>query len=58
LLVENACAVVTGVSPFAVLGRLEVAEFTARSALDARAIGRLKPMSAEILEEICRVYKC
>jgi L-fuculose-phosphate aldolase len=58
LLIENACAVVTGASPFAVFDRLEVAEFTARSALDARAIGRLKPMSDEILEEICRVYNC
>ena len=58
LLIENACALVTGASPFAVFDRLEVAEFTARSALDARAIGRLKPMSDKVLEEICKVYKC
>lgn len=57
-LIENACAVVTGASPFAVFDRLEVAEFTARSVLDSRAIGALKPMSPEILEEICRVYRC
>jgi L-fuculose-phosphate aldolase len=57
-LIENACAVVTGASPFAVFDRLEVAEFTARSALDAGAIGCLRPMSDEVLAEICRVYHC
>ena len=58
LLVENACAVIAGASPFAVFDRLEVAEFTARSAMDARAIGRLKPMPDEVLAEICRIYNC
>jgi L-fuculose-phosphate aldolase len=57
-LIENACAVVTGASPFAVFDRIEVAEFTARSVLDARALGRLKPMSEEVLAEICRIYQC
>jgi L-fuculose-phosphate aldolase len=57
-LVESACAVVTGASPFAVFDRLEVAEFTARSVLDAGALGRIRPMSDAILEEICRVYGC
>jgi L-fuculose-phosphate aldolase len=57
-IIENACAVVTGASPFAVFDRLEVADFTARSVLDASAIGQLKPMSDEVLDEICRVYKC
>ncbi len=58
LLIESACAVVTGASPFAVFDRLEVADFTARSILDAGAIGRLKPMPDEVLKEICRVYGC
>jgi L-fuculose-phosphate aldolase len=58
LLIESACAVVTGASPFAVFDRLEVADFTARSILDAGAIGRLKPMPDDVLKEICRVYGC
>jgi L-fuculose-phosphate aldolase len=57
-IVENACAVVTGASPFAVFDRLEVAEFTARSVLDARALGRIRPMADEVLQEICRIYNC
>jgi L-fuculose-phosphate aldolase len=57
-LIESACAVVTGESPFAVFDRLEVAEFTARSILDSAAIGGLKPMSDGVLQEICRVYGC
>jgi L-fuculose-phosphate aldolase len=57
-LIESACVVVTGTSPRAVFDRLEVAEFTARSVLDARAIGRLHPISDAILAEICRVFGC
>lgn len=57
-LVESACAVVTGASPFAVFDRMEVAEQTARSILDAGGIGRLRPMADEALQEICRVYGC
>jgi L-fuculose-phosphate aldolase len=57
-LIESACAVVTGATPFAVFDRTEVAEFTARSILDAAAIGGVKPMSDAMLEEICRVWRC
>jgi L-fuculose-phosphate aldolase len=57
-LVESACAVITGASPFAVFDRLEVAECTARSILDSAAIGRLKPMPDNLLKEICEVYGC
>jgi len=57
-LIESACAVVTGASPFAVFDRMEVAELTARSILDAGGIGRLRPMADEALQEICRVYGC
>lgn len=57
-LIESACAVVTGASPFAVFDRLEVADFTARAILDAAAVGRLKPMGEEALREICDVYGC
>jgi L-fuculose-phosphate aldolase len=56
-LIESACAVVTGETPFQVFDRLEVAEFTARSLLDASAIGRLKPIGEEALEEIGRVFR-
>jgi L-fuculose-phosphate aldolase len=55
-LIESACAVVTGASPLAVFERLDVAELTARSVLDARAIGPLRPMSDEVLQEICRSF--
>lgn len=58
VLVESACAVVTGASPFAVFDRLEVAESTARSILDASAIGGMKPLADDVLEEIRRVYGC
>ena len=58
LLIESACAVITGATPFAGFDRLEVADFTARSILDAGAIGRLKPMPDDVLKEICRVYGC
>jgi len=55
-LVENACVVVTGSSPFAVLDRLEVAELTARSLVDARALGRLSLLPDQVLDEITRTY--
>ncbi len=57
-LIESACAVFTGASPFAVFDRMEVAEFTAHSVIDAGAIGRLKPMPDDVLQEICQVYGC
>jgi L-fuculose-phosphate aldolase len=48
-LIENACLVATGDSPFTVLDRLEVAEFTAHSILNATLIGSPRPMTAEEL---------
>jgi L-fuculose-phosphate aldolase len=57
-LVESACAVVTGASPFVVFDRLEIAEFTARSLLDAAAIGKLRPLADDVLQAICRAYGC
>jgi L-fuculose-phosphate aldolase len=57
-LIESACAVVTGASPFAVFDRMEVADFTARAILDASAVGHLKPMGDQALQEICDVYGC
>jgi hypothetical protein len=48
--------VVSGASPFAVFDRMEIAKLTARSTLDAGAIGRLRPMADEALREICRVH--
>lgn len=58
VLIESACAVITGASPFAVFDRMEVAESTARSILDASAIGRMKPLAEDVLREILRVYDC
>lgn len=57
-LLESACALVTGATPFAVFDRLEIAEFTARSILDSAGIGPLRPMSADALAEVCRAYGC
>lgn len=56
-LVQGACAVITGATPFAVFDRLEVAEATARSLLAAQALGPLKPLGEDVLEEVCRAYK-
>jgi L-fuculose-phosphate aldolase len=56
VLIENACAVVTGASPFTVFDRLEVAELTARSLLDTMALGRPRPLSDDMLAEIARAY--
>lgn len=52
----NRCLVVSGASLFQVFDRLEVAEFTARSIIEAGSIGGIQPMSPENLEEIIRVY--
>ena len=54
-LIENACVVATGDSPFTVLDRLEVAEFTARSIVGARVIGQPHPMSDAVLAGIARI---
>ncbi len=51
-LIANACFVATGDSPFTVLDRLEVAEFTARSILGAMTLGRPTPMSDATLAGI------
>jgi L-fuculose-phosphate aldolase len=58
VLIENACAVVTGASPFAVFDRLEVAELTARALLDAMALGRPRPLSDDLLAEVASAYPC
>lgn len=50
--IENACAVVTGASPFMVLDRLEVAEFTARAIVNARALGQPQPISDAALANL------
>lgn len=55
-LISNECFVVTGNSLFQVFDRLEVAEFTARSIIDARPIGRIKPISDADIEELVRVF--
>jgi L-fuculose-phosphate aldolase len=50
--IENACAVVTESSPFMVLDRLEIAEFTARSLFNAHALGQPQPMSDAVLAKL------
>jgi L-fuculose-phosphate aldolase len=54
-LIDSACVVATGDSPFTVLDRLEVAEFTARSIVGARVIGEPQPMSAALLAGIATI---
>jgi L-fuculose-phosphate aldolase len=54
VLIENDCITVTGDSPFQVFDRLEVAEFTARSILNARPLGparRLTDQESNDLEK-------
>lgn len=56
VLIANECLVVTGESPEATFGRMEVAEFTARSALAAGTIAANRPMDDSVIDELRRVY--
>lgn len=55
LLLRNDCLTVTGNSPFQVFDRLEVAEFTARSILNAKPIGPVKPISDQDIDDLAKL---
>lgn len=52
LLIENDCVLVAGRSPLDALDRLEVLEFSARSLLEATAIGPISPIADEHIEAL------
>ncbi len=53
---QNGPVVISGKNAFEVFDRLEVAEFTARSIIDAQQIGGISPLSKEDIDEIRKVY--
>ncbi|MEZ5477690.1 MAG: hypothetical protein R3E95_09475 [Thiolinea sp.] len=52
LLIENDSVLVTGKSVLEAFDRLEVAEFSARSIIDATSLGQLTPIGADDIEEL------
>jgi L-fuculose-phosphate aldolase len=56
LLLRNDCLTVTGSSPFQVFDRLEVAEFTARSILNAKPIGPVKPITVQDIDDLVKTF--
>jgi L-fuculose-phosphate aldolase len=56
LLLMNDCITVTGSSPFQVFDRLEVAEFTARSILNSKPIGPVKPISDRDIDDLVKTF--
>jgi L-fuculose-phosphate aldolase len=55
-LLENDGVLVTGGSILEAFDRLEVLESTAEAVIDSIAIGKLSPMSAEVIRELDRVF--
>jgi L-fuculose-phosphate aldolase len=55
-LAANIGAVVVGRTPLEAFDRLEVLESTARSLLEARALGEISPMSRAALEALARAF--
>jgi L-fuculose-phosphate aldolase len=56
ILIRNDCLTITGTSPFQVFDRLEVAEFTARSILNSKPIGPIKPISDQNINDLVMVF--
>ena len=56
VLVENDCIITTGNSLIKAFDRLEVAEFTAKTVIDAKAIGEIKSISDEEIETINKAF--
>jgi L-fuculose-phosphate aldolase len=56
LLLRNDCITVTGTSPFQVFDRLEVAEFTARSILNAKPVGPIEPISDTDIDDLVKTF--
>ncbi len=56
ILIRNDCITVTGTSPFQVFDRLEVAEFTARSILNSKPLGPIKPISDQDINDLVKAF--
>ena len=56
VLCENNCIIVTGGSLLQSYDRLEVAEFSARSIIDSRAIGDIVPIGKSEIEELEKAF--
>lgn len=56
LLLQNDCVLTTGNSVLQAFDRLEVAEFTARSLIETRAIGRLVPITPEQVKALEKAF--
>ena len=56
VLLRNDCITVTGTSPFQVFDRLEVSEFTARSILNARPFGPVRPISDQDIDDLVKTF--
>jgi L-fuculose-phosphate aldolase len=56
LLIENDGVLVVGKTPLDAFDRLEVLESTAEALINARSVGPLSPMGAEVIEELRRAF--
>ena len=56
VLVENDCIITTGNSLIKAFDRLEVAEFTAKTVINAKSIGEIKSISDEEIETINKAF--
>jgi len=56
-IVKNNCVVVTGQGPLNTFDRLEVAEYSAKSILAARALGGIVHIKDEEVQELIRAFK-
>ncbi len=56
VLVENDCIITTGNSLIKAFDRLEVAEFTAKTVINARSIGEIQTISDEEIETINKAF--
>ncbi|MBI9070270.1 MAG: class II aldolase/adducin family protein [Melioribacteraceae bacterium] len=56
VLLQNDCLLTTGKNLFEAFDRLEVAEFSAKSSIDAKSIGIVKPMGDKEIDEIIKFF--
>ena len=56
LLIENDSILITGHSLLHAFDRLEVAEFSARSLIDSRPLGQMRPINEHQIEDLRRKY--
>ncbi|MFZ4681749.1 MAG: class II aldolase/adducin family protein [Terrimicrobiaceae bacterium] len=55
-LIRNDCALVLGQNILDAFDRLEVLESTAEAVINSRALGEVKPMNDEVIEELVKVF--